>query len=381
MSDSRHQLAALAAAAAAGLFAGGSGASPGAPHITAAGGSPGARTVARAAPTEAPPAQDAERYNLRGERVAVYNLAGRVEVKKGAGPGVTVTVRRGGPDADRLSVATGEIDGQQTLRVLYPSDQVVYGEHDGETTVEVEDDGTFGQGDGDEVHVRGDGSGLRAHANLVVEVPEGGAAEVRLGVGEVGSTDVASDLTLDVAAGPVSVDGHRGTLVVDTGAGSAEVSDVEGDLEVDTGSGSVQADAVRGDRITLDTGSGRIRGRDLECDELEADTGSGSISLERVSARRLRLDTGSGSVRLGLTSDVDDLQIDTGSGSVDLAVPAGFGSRLEIDTGSGGVSLQGIQADIRRLEDGAVRGALGDGDGETTIDTGSGGVTIRPSGG
>ncbi|MDP9348031.1 MAG: hypothetical protein M3P24_02655, partial [Gemmatimonadota bacterium] len=49
-------------------------------------------------------AQRAERYALRGERAAVYNLAGEVRVEAGSGVEVVVEVTRGGADAERLRV-------------------------------------------------------------------------------------------------------------------------------------------------------------------------------------------------------------------------------------------------------------------------------------
>lgn len=275
------------------------------------------------------PGQAVEEYTLRGDRVALYNPAGDVEVTRGSGTDVRVTVRRSGQDADRLSVATGHRHGRQTLRVRHPSDEIVYPGGEGSTTLRIADDGTFGHDGGRRVRVRDHGSGLR----------------------------------------------------VDTGSGSVEVSDVAGDLDVDTGSGSIRAVGVRGGGIVLDTGNGDVEGEDLTGDELDADTGSGDITLRRVSAPRLTLDTGSGSVRLGLLTDVDHLEIDTGSGSVDVAVPADFGSRVAVATGSGGVDLADLAASRLEVDDGDVSGVVGDGDGETVIDTGSGDVTIRRSGG
>ena len=50
----------------------------------------------------------AEHRNLSGERVAVYNLAGRVRVQAATGSQVTVDVTRGGRDASKLKLETGE---------------------------------------------------------------------------------------------------------------------------------------------------------------------------------------------------------------------------------------------------------------------------------
>src|SRR5207237_1330764 len=67
-----------------------------------------------------------ERRSVAGDRVAIYNLAGRLRVQAGAGSEVVVEMTRGGRDASRLNLATGIVRGAQTLRVVYPSDRIVY---------------------------------------------------------------------------------------------------------------------------------------------------------------------------------------------------------------------------------------------------------------
>ena len=115
-------------------------------------------------------AQDS--YTVRGEEVAIDNLAGEVEVVGGSGSAVTVQVTRGGDDGGSLDIQVGEVDGHQTLRVIYPSDRVVYsaGRWGGSTNVRVRSDGTWGSGGwlsrGDQVRVSSRGSGLEAHADL-----------------------------------------------------------------------------------------------------------------------------------------------------------------------------------------------------------------------
>lgn len=328
----------------------------------------------------APTPQEAERYTLSGDRFAIHNLAGEIEIRRGAGPDVTVTVRRGGEDAGRLEILTGQVDDRQSLRVRYPADRVVYEGYRGRTQLEVGEDGTLGGGgwfDGEEVRITGSGSGLRAHADLVVEVPEGADLDIRWGVGSIEARGVAGTLALDIASGSVEADQHDGALGVDTGSGSVRVTGVRGDLDVDTGSGSVRVGDVDGRRIRLDTGSGDVRGSDLRAEDLDADTGSGGIELDGVAAPRLRLDTGSGSIRVVLLSDVDHLEADTGSGSVELVLPEGFGSRLDVETGSGGVDFENVDVDVLHLGDDGLEGSVGDGRGETIIDTGSGSVRLR----
>ena len=55
-------------------------------------------------------AQQTETFRLSGNEVAIYNLAGKVQVRGGSGSDVVVSVRRGGSDAGRLDVQTGNVN-------------------------------------------------------------------------------------------------------------------------------------------------------------------------------------------------------------------------------------------------------------------------------
>lgn len=320
--------------------------------------------------------QTTDRYELRGDRIAIWNLAGAARVLSGSGSAVTVEVARGGEDASSLRVETGALDGAETLRVIYPGDRIVYadGGRGQRSDVRVREDGTFGR-DGRRVAVAGSGGGTRAHADLTIRVPPGREVAVYVAVGRIDAADVESDLRLDTNSGAVTARAVRGFLNVDTGSGHVEVSQIEGDLVVDTGSGGVDASDVRGGRINLDTGSGRVTGREIRADELRVDTGSGRIQLSGVTATDVSLDTGSGGIELALDSDIRFLEIDTGSGGVTLRVPESFGARIEVETGSGGIDSE-IPIQMRRGGRDRLSGTIGDGDGQIRIETGSGSVRI-----
>lgn len=333
-----------------------------------------------------------ETYRLRGASVAVHNIAGRLEMVRGEGEDVRVEVTRRGRDSERLSVATGVLDGRQTLRVLYPEDEdrVVYpeGEGDGEvpgflrwigvdvgSEIEVRDDGRIGAG-GRDVDVASSGDGLRAWADIRIVVPAGQQVAVHHGVGRSRIGDVEGTIVLDLHSGPVRADGVRGSLTVDTGSGSVRAASIEGDLSIDTGSGSVRLEGVSGSRVGVDTGSGSVEGTGIRAERLTVDTGSGGVDLRGVSARELGIDTGSGSVDVELVSDLDRGAIDTGSGGVEVLVPADFGARMELETGSGGIDVE-IPARQVQVEGGRWSGIVGDGEGSLEVDTGSGGIEVR----
>jgi hypothetical protein len=323
-------------------------------------------------------AQEVERVS--GRSVAVYNLAGRVEVVRGGGADVVVRIDRGGADAAALRVETGEIRGRSTLRIIYPNDEIVYPDmgRGSNTSLTVRDDGTFSDdsgGRGEHVSIRGRGAGMEAWADLVIEVPAGRDLGVYLATGEVNASGVDGALTIDTGSGAVTATSISGSLDVDTGSGSIVVQGVVGDVRVDTGSGRVEVSDVRGRQIEIDTGSGGVRGYGLEADIVSVDTGSGSIDLESVSASDVLLDTGSGSIDVELMTDVDRLDADTGSGSITVRAPAGLGATVDIETGSGGIDLD-FPIEVRSVRRDHVQGTIGDGRGEIRIDTGSGSIRL-----
>ena len=334
-----------------------------------------AAVVLAAATTQA---QDVER--LSGAEVAVYNLVGTVRVVSGSGSDVVVRIERGGADAAQLQIATGEIRGRQTLRVIYPSDEIVYSRLDGRSnmTTRVRDDGTFGDGGddrGDRVRIRSSGSGLEAWADLVIEMPVGQRLSAYLGLGQMDAEGAEGELALDVGSGRVAASGISGVLAIDTGSGGVTVAGVRGLLAVDTGSGGVDVSDVIGEAVAIDTGSGGVEVRDVEAENFSVDTGSGSVVMTGISAPNVVVDTGSGSVELELLRDVDALVIDTGSGSVTVRAPSNLGGMVEIDTGSGGIDLD-FPLTVNSVRRDRVRGELGDGDGAIMIDTGSGSVRL-----
>lgn len=343
---------------------------------------------ATAVPAAAAPAQ-AQRYEISGREIAIYNLAGEVTVRAGNASAVVVQVTTGGRDAGRLTVETGPIGRYETLRVIYPSDRVVYpdGRSQSRTDVSVRPDGTFGYGNDDRWRGRGRdrvrvstyGDGLEAYADLDIAVPPGQRIAVALAVGEISATNVNGHLVLDTQAAPVSATGIRGSLTVDVGSGAVDVRDVEGDVNIDTGSGGVDVTGVNGRDLLVDTGSGRVEASEVSVSDLNIDTGSGSIRASRVTARSVRLDTGSGSIELEASGDLDRIEIDTGSGGVTVTVPESYGARVVIDTGSGAIDLD-MPLQLQRWERTYVSGTIGDGRGRLTIDTGSGSVRLRSGG-
>ena len=325
-----------------------------------------------------------EHFQLSGDHVSLYNLAGEVVLEAGRGSAVEVTLARGGRDAAQLQIQTGAIGGRQTLRVRYPSDHIIYPAigFGSNCELHVRDDGTFGDSGskhafdmGRRMKISGSGSGTEAHANLRIAVPAGRTVDVYLGAGTITASNVDGTIRLETASGDVESTNMKGSLVVDTGSGGVGVSGMVGALSIDTGSGDVTVSKASGGDLLVDTGSGSITGTDLSVADLNCDTGSGDIRLRGVKASSLHLDVGSGSVDVGLVADTGDLMVDTGSGNVTLRVPQGFGGDLSIETGSGDIETE-MPITVTRHSSDALRGTIGDGRGQVVVETGSGNVQI-----
>ena len=317
-------------------------------------------------PTAAP-AQQGERYTLDGDEVAIYNLAGSLTVEPGTGA-VSVDMVRGGADAARLRVERGELEGRETLRVVYPAESIVYSgiERGSSTTLKVREDGTFDDGDshqhhrGRKVRVSGEGDGLRAHADLRVLMPAAYRVSLYLAVGKVSITNVNGELLVDGHSAPVTASGTKGTLVLDVGSGPVEVS------------------GFSGGELSIDTGSGGVTGSELRASEIRIDTGSGDIELTAVTSPVLILETGSGRVGADLRGPVRELAVETGSGDISVRAPASLAAEVEIETASGGIETD-FPLQVTRHSRDHVVGQIGNGTGRVAIETGSGDVRLLKS--
>ena len=341
-------------------------------------------------------AQQAERFELAGPAVAIYNLAGAVTVEPGRGP-VVVQVTRGGTDAARLTVERGEIEDRETLRVRYPGDRVTYDglERGSSTELRVREDGTFGDGDYDDdddhgrdrehrrhdrdegrrVRITGASGGLAAHADLRVQVPAGGEVAIYLAVGKVSVSNVEGRLRVDAQSAPITATGAKGELTLDVGSGSVNASGIEGVLVVDTGSGPVEVSRFRGTELTVDTGSGEVTASEIQADRLVVETGSGDIRLAMATSPDVVLETGSGSVTADLRSAPAELKVETGSGNIGVTAPGSLDAEVEIETSSGDIETDYPLQVTRHARDHLV-GRIGDGKGRISIETGSGDVRL-----
>ncbi len=352
------------------------------------------RAIVLLAAVSVPPAaaQQAERLTVAGDRVAIYNLVGRVRVDAGTGADVVVEVTRGGRDQAQVHIERGAIDrlpGYATLRVVFPGTDIVYPPlaRGSRSEVRVREDGTFGSDDhrdgrrgrrnddAGRVRISGTGPGLEAWADLRISVPAGRRVNVNVGVGDISVANVDGQLHVDGSSSSVNATGTRGALDVDVGSGSVTVNDARGILSIDTGSGRVEVSTFTGSDLSIDTGSGAVGITGATAATVSVSTGSGDVRLSAIASPNLKVDTGSGEVDLDLTTDVDRVDVETGSGSVVLHLPAAIGAQVDIESGSGGVESD-IPLEVTTWGRDHVRGTMGDGKGTIAVETGSGKVRI-----
>lgn len=322
-----------------------------------------------------------ERHTISGGRTAIYNLAGKVRVQAGSGSQVVVDLTRGGHDAGKLRVETGNVRGENALRVIYPDDRVVYPElrYHSSSDVRVDDDGTFDHGDwrgGRHVTIRDGGSGLEAYADLTVSVPRGQRIDLHLAVGEATVSNVDGDLKVSVGSGRATSEHTRGRLSIETGSGSAEVTDAQGDVTLDTGSGGLTINGVHGDNLSMNTGSGGVRGGDVDVKTLKVDVGSGGVRLDRIKTATAKIEAGSGSVDVAFTATVSSFDGEAGSGGMTIRLPASQTGTVDLDAGSGGIRSD-FEVSTSRFQRDHVRGQIGNGgNARIRIETGSGGIRL-----
>src|SRR5688572_795720 len=205
----------------------------------------------------------AQRYELTGQRVALYNLVGSMRIEAGTGNSVVVEVERLGPDANRLSVRANALDGVPTLRVIYPADDIVASDMDfnGNTNLSVDDEGTWGRSRGGRrVRISGGrraaSDALNAHARIIVRVPPGVSVDAHLAVGNMSATNVAGNLEMETSSGDINSTGTRGDLIAETASGDITVGNAQGELKLETASGGIEINGATGRTVNAETASG-----------------------------------------------------------------------------------------------------------------------------
>lgn len=328
-------------------------------------------------------AAHAQRHELTGNRVAVFNLAGTMRLEGGTGSTTTVEVERVGRDAARLNVRTENINGVSTLIVQYPGDEVVAEnmQRGTNTTIRMNENGTFndGRATGRRVRIttgRGDNDATHAQANIVVRLAAGTAIDANLAVGNITATNTTGALDLETSAGDVSSSGNRGAVRLESASGSLTVENAQGEVELETASGDIEINGANGARVNAETASGSVTAANVTTQDMELESASGNIRVTRSRSPRLKAESASGSVRAELDGDVRTVDISTASGDAEVVVPANFTGEVEMETASGDIDVD-FQINIVRQQRGHLRGTIGSGgSGRISLETASGDVRL-----
>ena len=349
-------------------------------------------------------AQQQQRYTLSGSDVEIWNLVGSIALQPSTGSQVVVTVSRSGPDASRVQIRQGQLDGHDALRVVFPAQDIRYDGRDYDqrgrveinTTVRVRDDGTFDPDAGERIRISTHGGDIEARADCQVLVPQGKQVTVHLAVGAVTAANVDGQITADVlaadvrgrqllgpvrvrsASGDVTLDGARSPVDVETASGDVTLSGAQDDVMIQTASGDIGLRDVRATRATVRSSSGDLRASGLTLDALAIGTSSGDVHIERSRIPDLTAHSSSGDIDVVLAPGLKSARLSASSGDITLRVPPATGIALDASTGSGDVNVDDSGLAIQVLTHGDHRfvAKIGDGAGRVETSTSSGDVRV-----
>ena len=309
-------------------------------------------------------AQRGNSYTLSGRTVAYYNLVGSVRVDVGSGSQTVIEVVRRGRDADQLRIVSGDLNGVQTLRVIFPADDILDPEmgRGSNTNLTVNDDGTFGRGryrDGNEVRIHGSDRGrgsFEAAADLIVHLPAGVKLEGNLAAGLTDVRGTRSDLEMNSIAGDLVVTRASGNLKLNSASGDIEVTDSDAETNVSTASGDVKITGIRSNALKVDVASGDVILRSLVVSDLDISTASGDVDA-------------------ALDGDVTHADLSTASGTVTVALGSRVNAMIDVGTASGGIDVD-FPVQVLSERRNHFRARIGNGAGDIRIGAASGDVRV-----
>jgi hypothetical protein len=118
-----------------------------------------------------------------------------------------------------------------------------------------------------------------ARLDLVIEVPEGLAARIEDGSGDLGLSGLGAVSVID-GSGSIIADDILGSLDIEDGSGELIISGVRGDVTIADGSGEIDVHDVQG-RVDIRDSSGEVKVTKVARDVLISDS-SGGIEVDDV---------------------------------------------------------------------------------------------------
>lgn len=175
---------------------------------------------------------------------------------------------------------------------------------------------------------RWSGGNRYARLDLRLEVPEGMAADIQDGSGEMALTGLG-DLNVDDGSGEIALSDINGRVYLDDGSGEIEASGVNGPMRIHDSSGEIVVNGMVGD-LEIQDSSGEVSIQGLS-GNLDLQDGSGEIELEGI-AGTVTLQDGSGEIDASGIEGTFHVVRD-GSGSINVD---GVGGDFIVEADGGG---------------------------------------------
>ncbi|HWL39656.1 MAG TPA: hypothetical protein VNO75_05405 [Gemmatimonadaceae bacterium] len=134
-----------------------------------------------------------------------------------------------------------------------------------------------------------------AGLDLVIEIPQGLAADIADGSGEADVINVGA-LEITDGSGELTINGAASVRVTD-GSGDVTIANIRGDVRVSDGSGDINVSNISGSFTVKSDGSGSISASDVRGSVLVENDGSGGIEATKIGRNFTVESKGSGSIR------------------------------------------------------------------------------------
>lgn len=158
----------------------------------------------------------------------------------------------------------------------------------------------------------GGGWGSRGGLQIDVEVPEGSAAEITTGSGDLIVEGTLGELAFQSGSGDARIDAVTGSVKLKSASGDTRIGSIGGDLSLTTASGDVAIGSVEG--------------------AINARSASGDLEIGGVTGAT-RVTSASGDLTIGSASA--DLALRSVSGDIEVGVPAGMRIWFDLSSTSG----------------------------------------------
>ena len=214
----------------------------------------------------------------------------------------------------------------------------------------------------------------RNEARYKVFVPAQYAADVKTSGGSINVSGLAAQIQARTSGGSLKFAGIKGDLNGHTSGGSIYAGDCVGHIDLHTSGGSIQIIQGNGE-LAAKTAGGSITVREFK-GPVAVRTSGGSIHIEEVTGA-VEASTSGGSVRASLTEIPAHVKLSTSGGGVAVALPAGASFELDAETGAGGVRTDFPVTVVGKVEDGRLKGSVGQGGPLVHLRTSAGSIEIK----